>query len=144
MILNIVLCVFLVTYCLHISYLISFYNIYGYLVSGVSLLFEHLPNIVGPLLLKWGRTIQKLDHFLGGGVPKILLKSRDNPEKSWLPLFCYFTIQLHLLSVCVGGGSKVCFYYILILQSFELAMQDSHPSLYSTKTLYHLYISDSF
>ena len=28
--------------------------------------------------------------------------------------------------------------------SFELAMQDSHPSLHSTKTLYQLHISDPF
>ena len=27
---------------------------------------------------------------------------------------------------------------------FPLLLQDSHPSLYSTKTLYHLYISDPF
>ena len=47
----------------------------------------------------------------------------------------------------VGGGywgEKVFIYYILVLQSFELSMQDSHPSLYSIKTLYHLYISDPF
>ena len=44
-------------------------------------------------------------------LPKILLKRRHNPEK-WglggLPLFYYFTDQLHLLSVSVGG-SKVSF-----------------------------------
>ena len=52
-----------------------------------------------------------------------------------LPHFYYFTVQLYLL-----------YLLYLILQSLELAMQDSHPSLYSTKTLYHLYmhISDSF
>ena len=55
-----------------------------------------------------------------------------------LPLFHYLTVKLHLL--CVGGF----LYYILILQSFELSIQDSDPSLYSTKTLHHLYISDSF
>ena len=45
-------------------------------------------------------------------------------------------------TLCVG---KVKFSLLLFfLQSFELAMQDSHPSLYSTKTLYHLYISDPF
>ena len=31
------------------------------------------------------------------------------------------------------------FYYISILQSFELTIQDPHPRLYSTKTLYHLF-----
>ena len=54
-------------------------------------------------------------------------------------LFLYHvTLQFsHIYSVC--GKTKVFF-----LQSFELAMQDSHPSLYSTKTLYHLNISDPF
>ena len=70
-----------------------------------------------------------------------------------LPLY-YFTVQLHLLCGCVcvcvwggGGGGELeesLLYYILILQSSELTMQDSHASFYSTKTLYHLYISDSF
>ena len=52
--------------------------------------------------------------------------------------------------VCGGGGGgggeleESLLYYILILQSSELTMQDSHASFYSTKTLYHLYISDSF
>ena len=45
-------------------------------------------------------------------------------------------------TLCV---EKVKFSLLLFfLQSFELAVQDSHPSLYSTKTLYPLYISDSF
>ena len=40
---------------------------------------------------------------------------------------------------------KVKFSLLLFfLWSFELAMQDSHPSLYSTKTMHHLYISDPF
>ena len=62
------------------------------------------------------RTFQKLSH-LGGGVPKILLKRRDNPEKvekggvdikmGGCHFFYYFTVQLHLLCVC--GGSKVSF-----------------------------------
>ena len=33
---------------------------------------------------------------------------------------------------------------LFFLRSFELAMQDFHPRLYSTKTLYHWYISDPF
>ena len=41
------------------------------------------------------------------------------------------------VSVCVcGGGEYSVFYYILVLQSFELTMQDLHPSLYGIKTLY--------
>ena len=55
-----------------------------------------------------------------------------------LPLFYYFTaVQSHLL--WGGGGSNFS-----DLQSFDLAMQDSHPNLYCTKTWYHLYISDPF
>ena len=55
---------------------------------------------------------------------------------------CHFFITLqfnHIYSVC--GKSQVSFitFYSLV---FWLAMQDSHPNLYSTKTLYHLYISD--
>ena len=63
-------------------------------------------------------------------------------EGGGVPLFYYFTVQLHLL--CVAEKNLFFLYKILILQSFELAMQNSHPSLYSAKTLYHLYISDSF
>ena len=41
-----------------------------------------------------------------GGVPKILLERGDNPdvEIRGLPRFYYFTVQLHLLCVCVWGG----------------------------------------
>ena len=87
--------------------------------------------IVGTPSLTWG----------WGRVPKLLLESGITLKKGgyldvemggggWrVPFFYYFTVQL------------LC--YILILQSFELTMQDSHPSVYSTK-MYHLYISDSF
>ena len=58
---------------------------------------------------------------------------------------CHFFIILQFNCIyCVWGKKYSLLYYILIFQSFELTMQDSHPSLYSTKTLYHLYISDSF
>ena len=84
---------------------------------------------------------------MGEGVPKILLERGDNPE-NWgggadiemggCHFFYYFTVQLHLLCVCVGGGeggggSYVCF--IMILQSSELTMMQDP---------YHLCISDSF
>ena len=42
---------------------------------------------------------------------------------------------------CVGGNVR---FYFSNLQSFQLVMQDSHPSLYYTKAWYHLYISDPF
>ena len=42
------------------------------------------------------------------------------------------------------GGSKVSFITFQNFGLFELAMQDSHPSLFCTKTWYYLYISDPF
>ena len=95
-----------------------------------------------------GRTFPKLSHLGGGGVSKILLKRGDNPEK-WegvvdiemggggLPLFV--TLQFSCIYCLLGEKVKFPF-----LHSFELFTQDSHPSLYSTKKLYHLHISDSF
>ena len=50
---------------------------------------------------------------------------------------------MHFLAIC---RPKLGVKFLLLhfdLQSFELAIQTSHPSLYSTKTLY-LYISDPF
>ena len=82
-------------------------------------------------------------------MPKIFLEMVDNPEKGGRVDVdkggCHFFITLQFSCIyCVWGKKESLLYYILILQSFELTMQDSHPSLYSTKTLYHLYISDSF
>ena len=54
--------------------------------------------------------------------------------------FYSLTVQLHLL--WCGGEVQFPLLHFL-LQSLDLTMQDSYPSLYSTKTLYHLYISDS-
>ena len=52
--------------------------------------------------------------------------------------WCYFSIALQFNhTYCVHGESKVS-YYVLVLQSFELVMQDSYPSHHSTKALYHL------
>ena len=56
---------------------------------------------------------------------------------------CHFFITLQFNHIYSDVG-KVKFPLLLFfLWSFELAMQDFHPSLYSTKTLYHWYISDS-
>ena len=76
-----------------------------------------------------------------------MLEREDNPEKGGggvdvemerSPfIYSFITLQFnYIYCMCVG---KVQF-----LQSFELTMQDSHPSLYGTKTLYHFYISDQF
>ena len=58
-----------------------------------------------------------------------------------LPLFYCFTVQ-STFTLCVG---KVKF-SLLLFGSFglELTLLDSHQRLSSTKTLYYLYISDSF
>ena len=66
------------------------------------------PNIPTPSLLKEGGKIFQKSRVTWVGIPKILLEREDNPEKGgglikkWggLPLFYYFTVQLHLL--CVG------------------------------------------
>ena len=58
---------------------------------------------------------------------------------------CHFFITLqfnHIYSVC--GKNKFSFVTFFFLQSFELAMQDSHPSLYGAKAMCHLYIPNSF
>ena len=110
MILNIVLCVFLVTYCLHISYLISFYNIYGYLVSGVSLLFEHLPSIVGPPLLKWGVGPSKnWVIFWGEGYQKFCLKVGITLKRGVTTFLLLYNSIAFTLCVCGGGGVKFAF-----------------------------------
>ena len=79
-------------------------------------------------------------------VPKFLIeRGGDKPEKGeewWgvLPLFSLL-YTLITFTLCLGKR-KFHFVTFLVFRSFELVMQDSHPSLYSTKILYHLYISD--
>ena len=77
---------------------------------------------------------------VGVGGSKFLLERGHKPEKGgWcrnggLPFFYHFTVQSHLHCL----WEKYSFlYYFFFLQSSELAMQDSHPNLYSTKTMYH-------
>ena len=71
-----------------------------------------------------------------GEVPKFLLERK-------MTLKIAGGVKFSLL-LCVGGGGGESFlYYILILQSLEFVMQDSHARLCSTKTSYHFYISDS-
>ena len=68
---------------------------------------------------------------------EITLKRRVHVEigGGGVPLFCYFTVQLHLLSVCWGAGVK-CPLLHFGSSVFELTMQDSHPSLSSINTMY--------
>ena len=68
-----------------------------------------------PLIGGGGGEVGPSKNRVTWGLPKILLESEDNPD---------------------------ILYYILVFQSFELTMQDSYPSLFSIKILYHLYISD--
>ena len=60
-------------------------------------------------------------------------------ERGWGDTFLlvYFSVTF---TVCRGKVGSL--YYFSDLQSFDLAMQDSHLSLYYTKTWYQLYISD--
>ena len=57
---------------------------------------------------------------------------------------CHFFITLQFNHIYYVWGEVSSLYYFSELQSFELAMQDFHPSLYCTKTWYYLYISDPF
>ena len=91
------------------------------------------------------RTFQKLTHLGGGGTKCFAWKGVINLKRGvavevggHCHFFYYFAVQSHLL--CVG---KVRF-PLLLFEYFELAMQDSHPIHYCTKTWYHLYISDPF
>ena len=53
-----------------------------------------------------------------------------------MPLFYYFTVQSHLLCVWESKVPFITFWIFNILR-FKLAIQDSHPCLYCTKTWYH-------
>ena len=57
-----------------------------------------------------------------------------------LLLVYYFIMYI----ISVYGGKVTLPLVLFDLQSFELPMQDSHPSLHCTKTWHHLYISDPF
>ena len=65
--------------------------------------------------------------------------------QKWGVATFFITLQFnHIYSVCDYVG-KVKFPLLLFfLRSFELAMQDFHLSLHSTKALYLWYISDPF
>ena len=94
------------------------------------------------LMIGGGRTFPKLSHLGGGGGgTKVFFKRGGEPGKGGggggLPLFV--TLQFSCIYCLLGEKVKFPF-----LHSFELFTQDSHPSLYSTKKLYHLHISDSF
>ena len=85
---------------------------------------------------EWGGGVGPSKNWVTWEVPKSLLERgitlkrgrgwcRNWRESRELPLFYYFTVQLHLLCV---GEKKNFLYYILVFQSFELTMQNSHPS----------------
>ena len=91
----------------------------------------------------WGRTFQKLSH-LGRGYKVFPLERRDKPERGGGVGGREVDVELYssiTFTVCEEKGSL---YYFLDLQSFELALQGSDPTLYCTKTWYHMYISDPF
>ena len=79
------------------------------------------------LSVTWGEGVRKILLERGGGNPE---RGGGGYRKGKLPLFYYFTVQLHLL--CAEGKSSFL-YYILIIQFLELqdlqdlqAMQDLH------------------
>ena len=80
----------------------------------------------------------------GGGSKNFARKGRINLKRAVdveMGGSHFITLQFnHIYSVC--GKSKASFITFFFLWSFELAMEDFHPDLYSTKTVYHLHISD--
>ena len=109
-------------------FIILIYYIYTYIVGT-------------PFLLNRGVGPSKNWVSWGGGVRNFLLEREESLKNGGVATFLlnYSSITF---SLCVG---KVKFSWLLFfLRSFELAMQDSHPRFYSTKTMYHLYISDPF
>ena len=99
-------------------------------------------RIVGTPLIKRGRALGPSKNRVTWGGTKNFAKKEDKPEKGefiqkWGSC-SYFTVQFQLLCCgwseegCGGwggGGEQSFLQYILILQSFQLAIQDCHPSL---------------
>ena len=87
----------------------------------------------------------KIESLWGGaGVPNVLLKREDKHEKGGgvdeAMEGCHFLL-LYSSIIFILCVAKVKFLLLLFGSSVSyLAMEDSHPSLYSTKTLCHLYI----
>ena len=81
------------------------------------------------------------------GVRNVLLERGDKPENEGggvdVEMEGVATFLLLYSSVGQGGGG-VRFPLLIFGFSVFLVMQDSHLSLYCTKTWYHLYISDLF
>ena len=99
-----------------------------------------------PPLLKGGQDLPKNESLVG--VPKTLLERGENPENGvdvemgGLPLFYYFTVQLHLLcvGVCVGWVK------VALLHSDSSIFWVNHAgfSAKSSHDSHHLYIFYSF
>ena len=77
-----------------------------------------------------------------GVLSKFFARRVEKPEKGLVATFLLLYSSI-TFTLC-DGNNKVFFITFFPLQSFELAMHDSHPSLYSTKILYYMYISDPF
>ena len=107
---------------------------------------SHPPPTLPSLIKGGGQDLPKIESLGGGGGggTKFFARKGSKPEKerSWcrnrgLPLFYYFTVQSHLLFVWESKVPFITFWIFSILR-FNLAIQDSHPCLYCTKTWYHL------
>ena len=92
-----------------------------------------------PSLIKGGGGIESLG---GGRVQHFLLEMGDKPEKGRRG--GGFDVEMGALPLFLLLYSSVTFTLHVGKVKFPLLLQDSHPSLCSTKTLYHLYISDPF
>ena len=102
--------------------------------------FEPLPLPSPPSPLKGGgRIFKKLSHIGERGGYAIFCQ-KGGINLKWGGCNFFITLQFNHI-YCVCGESKVLF---ITFRIFSPAMQDSHPSLYYTKTWYHLYISDPF
>ena len=62
-----------------------------------------------------------------------LTEKQIMPSKTWA-ISWYIMFFSHCLFWLKNWERESFLYYFSVLQSFELFMQDSHPSLYSTKT----------
>ena len=116
----------------------------GFLIQNLLNPFSHVQLEPIPFL-KGSRSFQKLSHL---GLLNVLLEKGINLRREQVGLEMrssqlFFVIYSSItFTVCVWGGCKVSFITFRYFSLFELAMQDSHTSLYITKTLYHFYIFD--
>ena len=103
---------------------------------------SHFLFIILELHSYWRREdFPKIESLGGYKIWGINLKRGVDVEMGGGGCHFFITLQIHHIYCVLDKGSL---YFFSDLQPFELAMQDSHPSLHCTITLYHFYISDPF